>query len=75
MQTRSPPGKISQRKKPKTVVFGDSFAKGIAGELVHNLGSAFEVIGHVRPGSGMEVITELANQEITTLRKKDMVVV
>ena len=54
---------------------GDSFAKGIAGELVHNLGSAFEVIGHVRPGSGMKVITELANQKITTLTKKDMVVV
>ena len=75
MQILSTPGKISQRKKPKIVVVGDSFAKGIGGELVHNLGSAFEVIGHVRPGSGMKVITELANQEITTLTKKDMVVV
>ena len=37
------------------------------------MGSAFEVIGHVRPGSGMKVITELTNQEITTLTKKDMV--
>ena len=54
---------------------GDSFAKGIASKLIHNLGSAFEVIGHVRPGSGMKVIMELANQEITTLTKKDMVVV
>jgi hypothetical protein len=35
----------------------------------------FEVIGHVRPGSGMKVITELANQEITALPKKDMGVV
>jgi len=75
MQTLSTPGKISQKKKPKIVVVGDSFAKGIAGELVHNLGSVFEVIGHVRPGSGIKVITELANQEITTLTKKDMVVV
>ena len=75
MLTRTTPGKISQREKPKIVVVGDSFAKGIASELVHNLGSAFEVIGHVRPGSGMKVITELANQEITTLMKKDMVVV
>jgi len=75
MPTHTTPGKISQREKPKIVVVGDSFAKGIASELVHNLGSAFEVIGHMRPGSGMKVITELANQEITTLTKKDMVVV
>ena len=59
----------------KIVVVGDSFAKQIASELVYNLGSAFEVIGHVRPGSGMKVIMELANQEITTLTKKDMDVV
>jgi len=52
-----------------------SFAKWKASELIRNLGSAFEVIGHMRPGSGMKVVTELANQEITTLTKKDMVVV
>ena len=54
---------------------GESFATGIASELVHNLISSFEVIGHVRPESGMKVITELANQELTTLTKKDMLVV
>ena len=31
MQTRSTPGKISQRKNPKIVVVADSFAKGIVG--------------------------------------------
>jgi hypothetical protein len=36
-------------------VVGDSFAKGIKGKLVHNLESAFEVIGHVKPVSGMKV--------------------
>ena len=75
MQTHPTLGKISQRKKPKIVVVGDSFAKEIAGELAHSLRSMFEVIGQVKPGSGMKVITELANQEITTLTKKDMVVV
>jgi glutamate racemase len=40
-----------QKKKPKIVVLGDSHTTGIAGELRHNLGSAFEVIGYVKPGS------------------------
>jgi hypothetical protein len=67
--------KSLQRKKWKIVVVGDSYTRGIAGELLHNLGSAFEVIGYVKPGSGMKVITDMAKQEYTTLTKKDMVVV
>ena len=67
--------KSSQRKKRKIVVVGDSFARGIAGELLHNLGKAFEVIGYVNSGSGMEVITNVAKRESTTLTKKDMVVI
>jgi hypothetical protein len=67
--------KSSQRKKRKIVVVGDSFTRGMAGELLHNLGNAFEVIGYVNPGSGMKVITDMAKQEFTTLTKKDMVVV
>jgi hypothetical protein len=34
-----------------------------------------EVIGYVKPGSGMEVITDMAKKEITTLTKEDMVVI
>jgi len=67
--------KSSQRKKRKIIVVGDSFARGIAGELLHNLGRDFEVIGYVNTGSGMEVITNVAKQESTTLTKKDMVVI
>ena len=57
------------------MVIGDSFARGVAGKLVHNLGSTFEVIGHVKPGSGIKLITDSANQEVSTLTKKDVVVV
>ena len=67
--------KSLQRKKRKIVVVGDSFVRGIAGELLHNLGRAFEFIGYVNSGSGMEVITNVAKQESTTLTKKDMVVI
>jgi hypothetical protein len=35
----------------------------------------FEVIGHVKPGSGIKMITDSVNQEVSTLTKKDVVVV
>jgi len=47
----------------------------MAGELAHNLGNNFEVIGHVMSGAGMKTITETAEQEVSTLMKKDIVVV
>jgi hypothetical protein len=63
-----------QKKKPKIVVVGDSHTRGTTGELRHNFGSAFEVIGYVKPGSSMKVVTDTARKEITTLTKEDMVV-
>ena len=59
--------------KPRIVIVGDSFAKGISGELQRNLKYDLEVIGYVRPGSGMEEITTVAKQDITALTKKDMI--
>jgi hypothetical protein len=67
--------KSSQRRKWKIIVVGDSFVRGIAGEILHNLGRDFEVTGYVNSGSGMEVITNVAKQESTTLTKKDIVVI
>jgi len=75
MLSGSTPGMRLQKDKPKIAVVGDRFAKGIAGELVHNLGSNFEVIGLVKPGSGIKKITDSANQDVSTLTKKDLVVV
>ena len=75
MLTCSIPGKRLQNDKPKIAVLGDSYARGIAGELVHNLRSTFEVIDHVKPGSGIKMITDSVNQEVCTLTKKDVVVV
>jgi hypothetical protein len=67
--------KSSQRKERKIVVVGDSHTRGMARELLHSLGNAFEVIGYVNSGSGMKVITDMAKQEYTTLMKRDLVVV
>ena len=56
-------------------MIGDSFTRGIASELLHNPGSAFEVIGYVKPGPGLEVITNMTKKEISTLTKEDMIVI
>ena len=56
--SRTIPGKRVQKGKPKTTVIGDSFTRGMTGELAHNLGNTFEVIGHVMTGAGMKTITE-----------------
>jgi hypothetical protein len=74
-QNSPTPGKCLPRNNPKIVIVGDSFAKGISGELKRNLRNYLEIIGYVRPGSSMEGITKLAKQEITSLTKKDMIVV
>jgi len=43
--------KIENRKKKyKTVVIGDGYARGCVSELTHNLGNTFEVTGYVRLG-------------------------
>lgn len=64
-----------QKRKPKITVIGDSFTRGMAGEIAHNLENNFEVIGHVKTGAGMKIITETAEQEISTSTKKDIVVI
>ena len=73
--SRTTPVKSVQKGKPKITVIGDSFTRGMAGELAHKLGSTFEVRGHVMTGAGMKTITESAEQEVSTLTKKDIVVV
>jgi len=64
-----------QREKRKIIVVGNSFTRGMAGKISHNLGSAFEVMGYVKPGAGTKVITDMPNEECTTLTKEDMVVI
>jgi hypothetical protein len=43
-------------KKCKTVLIGDSYARGCVSELTHNLGNTFQVTGYVRLWNGLELI-------------------
>jgi len=71
VRTEGIPGK----RKQNVIIIGDSHAKECAAEITHNLRRMFEVTGYVKPGTGLEKITNIARKEIDELTKKDMVVV
>jgi hypothetical protein len=71
IKTKGVPGK----RKQKVIIIGDSHAKGCAAEITHKLGPTFEVTGYVKPGTGLQEITNIARKEIDGLTNKDMVVV
>jgi len=62
-------------KKRKIVTIGDSHAGGYAAEISSGLGKDFEVTRTVIPGTRLENITNLADGEISALRKSDSVIV
>jgi hypothetical protein len=66
---------VATKKGHKVVVIGDSHARGCAAELIEHVGKSCEVVGFVKPRTGLEVITETATKEISKLTKKDVVVV
>jgi HKD family nuclease len=63
------------KKKHKTVVTGDSHAKGCAAKLTEHLGELVEVTGFVKLGTSLEVITTMETEGISKLTKKDVVVI
>jgi hypothetical protein len=73
--TRRKKTKANNRKKePSIVVIGDSHARGFAAEISCNLGHTFEVTGSVAPGARLEHITNLADDKIIPLGKRDTVI-
>jgi hypothetical protein len=62
-------------KKRRTVIIGDSTARGYAAEISIGLGKDFEVTGTVMPAARLENITNLADGEAITLGKSDTVIV
>ena len=66
---------VRGKRKQKISTTGDSHAKGHAAEITYNLGSTFKVIGYVKPGTGLEEITNITRKETDEMTKKDMVVV
>jgi hypothetical protein len=68
-RTKGVPGKIKQ----KVIIIVDSHARGCSAEITHNLGTTFDVTGYVKPGTGLEEITNIARKETDELTKKVVV--
>jgi lysophospholipase L1-like esterase len=62
-------------KKRKIIIIGGSHTRGLAHELKYSLGKDFEVSGTMMPGARLENITNLSAEGISTLGKKDAVVI
>ena len=66
---------LTKTKKKKIVIIGNSHARDYAAELSSDLGQDFEVTGTVIPRARLEIITNLAVEEISSLEKSDAVIV
>jgi len=53
-------------RKRKTVITGESHARGYAAEISSGLGKDFEVTGAVMPGARHVIITNLKDKEAST---------
>jgi len=57
--------------KQKTVIIGESHAMNCAAELQYSLDTIFAVSSFVKPGTGMSVIADTVEEEITKLESDD----
>ena len=59
----------------KIIMIGDSHTRGLTSELKNHLGCEYSISSTFMPGAGLQNITNLAKNEVTTLTKSDMVIV
>jgi hypothetical protein len=64
----------SQRKVHKIMIIGDSHARGCSERVKNLLSNKFEVNGLVKPGTGTDVLTNSAKNEVRKLTKRDVIV-
>jgi len=55
------------------MILGDSYARGCAAELSHQLKKDFEVLGFITPGSGMKRMKDTSMGKLQHLSKEDVV--
>jgi len=62
-------------RKRKIVIPGNSHAKSYAAKISSGLGKDFQVTGKVMPGARLEIMTNLADKEVSTQGKSDKVII
>jgi hypothetical protein len=64
------PYNISNKKRNKIVILGESHATGCASEVQHNLDHTFKIQGTVKPGANLEGIFTSTTNTTTKLTKR-----
>jgi hypothetical protein len=59
----------------KIILIGDSHIRGLTSELKNHLGREYSISSTLMPGAGLQNITNLSKNEVTTLTKSDTVIV
>jgi hypothetical protein len=62
------------KSEHKVMIIGDSHAKKCAAELRHNLDRSYEVCGFIKPGARSKEIINPAEEEVSSLKHKDVVI-
>jgi hypothetical protein len=63
----------SQRKEHKIMIIGDSHVRGCSVRVKNLLSNKFEVNGPVKPGTGTDVLTNSAKNDVRKLTKRDVI--
>jgi hypothetical protein len=79
-KTAKPPtgkrrNKHRQTKKPNINIWGDSHARGIASELLHQLNYSYKINGHVKPNAGLSEVLKTDKTNLSGLTKRDTIIV
>ena len=67
--------KRRQPNKPTITVWGDSHARGIASELLHQLNHSCNITGYVKPNAGLSDVLKTGNLKLGGLGKRDTIIV
>jgi hypothetical protein len=67
--------KRRRSNKPTITVWGDSHARAIASELIHQLNHSCNISGYVKPSAGLSDVLKTGNSNLGRLSKRDTVIV
>jgi hypothetical protein len=66
--------KHQQDGRPRIVALGDSHARGIAGELIHQSNHQFHITGYVKPNAKLSELITTTKSELSRLTKTDTII-
>ena len=66
--------KKHQDKRSKIVILGDSHARGVSGELLHQLNHRLNTIGYVKPNARLIELLNTAKNVVSKLTKMDTII-